>query len=87
MLNPKALANAAALLTAVAYLLFYAAGWFAPRVFVFIYNAQFFGANVAAMVPTSLPWLTFAGILVTLALTTWVFTYLFARLYNWLSEK
>ncbi len=82
MLHPKPFAHAAALLTGIVYLLFYVLGAFVPVAMVFLFNAQFLGANVARMIPTDVSFVFFLGNLVAMVVMTWVFAYLFAWLYN-----
>jgi hypothetical protein len=82
MLNHVAFASSLSLLTAALYLMFYLLGILMPTVFRFIFNAQFLGADVASLLPRELSFLTFDATLVVLVITTWVFGYLWARLYN-----
>ena len=51
MLNPRAFANSLAVLTAALYVLFPILVLVAPRVFQVLFDAQFFGANVASLFP------------------------------------
>ena len=82
MLNKVAFASALSLLTAALYLLLYLLAVLMPTVFRFIFNAQFLGADVASLLPRELSFLTFDATLVVLVITTWVFGYLWAQLYN-----
>ena len=53
MLNPIAFATSLAILAALSYLVFYVIGIVAPSgLFNFLFNAQFFGANVSSLMPT-----------------------------------
>src|SRR4029450_2947712 len=51
MLNKVALANSLAVVTAVLYVLFALLAMIAPRAFQVLFDAQFFGANVASPSP------------------------------------
>jgi hypothetical protein len=55
MLNPLAFANSLAILTAVLYVLFAILALVAPRLFQVLFDAQFFGANVASLFPKVQP--------------------------------
>ena len=82
MLNRLAFANSLAVLTAALYVLFAILALVAPRVFQILFDAQFFGANVASLFPKVRPSL---ASLVTLALMigmSWVVGYAWAWLYN-----
>ena len=86
MLNEAALANSLAVLMAVFYLAFYLISLVAPNAFVFLYNAQFFGANVAPLLPRfSLANLT--ETLAVLVIFGWIMGYAWAWLYNWFAKK
>jgi 2TM family of unknown function (DUF5676) len=82
VLNKLAFANSLAVLTAVLYVLFAILALVAPRVFQILFDAQFFGANVASLFPKVQP---SAASLVTLVLMigmSWVVGYAWAWLYN-----
>lgn len=82
MLNPCAFASSLALLTAAFYVLFALLALVAPRVFQILFDAQFFGANVASLFPKVQP---SAASLVTLVLMigmAWIAGYAWAWLYN-----
>ncbi len=82
MLNQLAFANSLAVLTAVLYVLFAMLALVAPRLFQILFDAQFFGANVASLFPKVQP---SAASLVTLVLMigmSWVVGYAWAWLYN-----
>ena len=55
MLNKLAFANSLAVLTAAVYILFAILALVAPRVFQILFDAQFFGANVASLFPKVQP--------------------------------
>ena len=82
MLNQLAFANSLAVVTAVLYVLFAILALVAPGVFQILFDAQFFGANVASLFPKVQP---SAASLVTLVLMigmAWVLGYGWAWLYN-----
>lgn len=82
MLNKCAFANSLAVITAALYVLFAILALLAPRVFQILFDAQFFGANVASLFPKVQP---SAASLVTLVLMigmSWVVGYAWASLYN-----
>ena len=82
MLNKLAFATSLAVLTAAIYVLFAILALVSPRAFQLLFNAQFFGANVASLVPRVRP---SVGSLVTLVIVVgmaWVMGYAWAWLYN-----
>jgi hypothetical protein len=86
-IQPFAFANALALTSvalAVVLLILHA---LAPSVFVFIFNAQFFGANVASLLrPTPSPWITVAELMAFVG-GAWAFGLLGAIIYNALVKR
>ncbi len=82
MLNQKAFANSLGVLSGLAYLVFFVLSLFWPNFFKLIFNAQFFGADVASLLPQSV---SVSSGLLTLAgavLVGWSFGYVWAWLYN-----
>jgi hypothetical protein len=82
MLNKLVFANSLAVLTAALYVLLAVLALVAPRVFQILFDAQFFGANVASLFPKVQP---SAASLITLVLMigmSWVVGYAWAWLYN-----
>ena len=82
MLNRLAFANSLAVLSAVLYLFFAIVALLSTRAFSILFDAQFFGANVASLFPKVQP---SAASLVTLVLMigmSWVVGYAWAWLYN-----
>ena len=82
MLNPRAFANSLAVLTAALYVLFAVLALVAPRVFQILFDAQFFGANVASLLPKVRPSLASLVTLVLMIGMSWVVGYAWAWLYN-----
>ena len=87
MLDKFAFANSLAVLTVVVYVIFAILELVAPRVFQVLFDAQFFGANVASLFPKVRP---SAASLVTFVLMVgmaWVMGYAWASLYNWFAKR
>jgi uncharacterized protein DUF5676 len=82
MLNKLALANSLAVLTAALYVLFAILELVAPRVFQVLFDAQFFGANVASLFPKVQPSAASVVTLVLMIGMSWIAGYAWAWLYN-----
>lgn len=82
MLNPLAFANSLAVLTATLYVLFAVLALIAPRLFQILFDAQFFGANVASLFPKVQPSTASLVTLVVMIGMSWVAGYAWAWLYN-----
>ena len=82
MLNRFAFANSLAVLTAALYVLFAILALVAPRVFQILFDAQFFGANVASLFPKVQPSAASLVTLVLMIVMSWVLGYAWAALYN-----
>jgi hypothetical protein len=81
-IRPLAFANALALTTAVLAIVLLVLRAVAPSVFVFVFNAQFFGADVASLLPNQADTLKLAGELAAFVGGAWGFGLLGAVLYN-----
>ena len=82
MLHPLAFANAIAATTGALTLFLLALRWLVPSVFTFFFNAQFFGADVASLLPAEVSvWKLIAEVAALLA-GAWGIGYLWAVLYN-----
>jgi len=86
-LNKVAFATALAILSGVFYLLLYVLAVVWREAFRFLFNAQFFGADVASLLPRELSYAGFIGTLITVIVTGWVFGYAWAWLYNQLARQ
>ena len=86
MLNRIALATSLAILSGLIYLLFYLLAVVWRDGFRFLFNAQFFGADIASLLPRELSYITFVGTGVVVIVSGWVFGYCWAWLYNQLSR-
>ena len=86
MISPFAFGTSLALLTAVLFLLFLGLDLVAPGVFRFLFNAQFFGADVASLVPQRAPFGAVVGTFAALLISAWVLGYAWAWLYNQLRK-
>jgi hypothetical protein len=86
MLRETAFANSIAIVTILFFLVFYLGSLLAPNVFRFLRNAQFLGADIDQFTPKRFSFNTLVGILLTLFVTSWIFGYAWAWLYNWLAR-
>jgi len=82
MLSEFAFANSIALVTTLFFLVFYVGSIIVPNSFRFLRNAQFLGADIDQFTPKKFTLRALAGISLTLFITSWVFGYLLAWLYN-----
>jgi hypothetical protein len=82
MLNQLALANSLAVVTAALYVLFAVIALVSPSAFQLLFNAQFFGADVASLFPKVGPSAPALVTLVILVAMAWVMGYAWAWLYN-----
>ena len=82
MIKPLAFANAIAATTAALTVFLLALRLAAPPLFAFVFNAQFFGADVASLLPTEPQIAKFLGEFVALLAGAWGIGYLWATLYN-----
>jgi hypothetical protein len=81
-IRPLAFANALALTTAVLAVTLLLLRALTPDAFIFIFNAQFFGADVASLLPHDPSPLRLAGELAAFVGGAWGFGLLGAVLYN-----
>jgi len=81
-IRPLAFANTLALATAALVLALTLLRVLAPAAFVFIFNAQFFGADVASLLPKDINLLKMAGEFLALVVGAWGFGFLGALIYN-----
>ena len=82
MLNKLAFANSLAVLSAVVYVFFAIVGLISTRAFSILFDAQFFGANVASLFPKVQPSAASLATLVLMIGMAWVLGYAWAWLYN-----
>ena len=82
MLNKMAFANSLAVLTAGLYLVFALVAAVSPRLFQMLFDAQFFGANVASLFPKVAPSAASVVTFVLMIGMAWVLGYAWAWLYN-----
>jgi len=82
MLNKLAFANSIALVVIVLYVVLYLIASFAPTLFSLFFNAQFFGADIASLIPEDFSLSSFAGALISITIMSWVMGYLWALFYN-----
>jgi hypothetical protein len=81
-IRPLAFANALAITTAILATLLLALRLFAPRFFVFVFNAQFFGADVAMLLPDQIQGATLIAEFAAFVGGAWGFGLVGALLYN-----
>ncbi len=86
MFKPMALAHSMAALVAFFFVVLYVLETVAPALFAFIFNAQFYGADIARLVP-AMSFGDWLGVAVVSAATAWVMGYAWAWLYNWFAKK
>jgi hypothetical protein len=82
-IRPLAFANALALTTALLGILLIVLRLFAPAMFVLVFNAQFFGADVAMLLPVQLHVVRVIVEFLALVGGAWSFGLIGAVLYNW----
>lgn len=70
-----------ALVTGLVYVVFYILMVAAPGAFEFLWNAQFMGADMAALV-SGVSFGTFLGVLITMLVMGWIMGWLIAHFYN-----
>ena len=81
MLNKVAFATSLALLTAGICLVFALLNHVAPAMFQLVFNAQFFGADMASLFP-KMRSTAFVVSFIIIVVTAWGCGYVWARLYN-----
>lgn len=86
MLNSIAFATSLATISGALYVVLYILAIVWPGGFRFFFNAQFFGADVASLLPRELSYAGFTGTLVSIIAGVWVVAYAWAWLYNRLSK-
>ena len=82
MLNRLAFASSLAVLTAALYVLFGVLALVSPRAFQLLFNSQFFGADVASLLPKARPSAVSLVTFVVVVGMSWVMGYVWAWLYN-----
>ncbi|OGZ12251.1 MAG: hypothetical protein A3D67_04610 [Candidatus Lloydbacteria bacterium RIFCSPHIGHO2_02_FULL_51_22] len=86
MFKPIALAHSFAALVAVFFVVLYALQVTVPGLFKLIFNAQFYGADIAKLVP-KMAFGDWVQILVVSVVTAWVMGYVWGWLYNHFAKK
>jgi hypothetical protein len=86
MLKPVAFANAIAVTTAALTVFLWALRFLLPSVFTFFFNAQFFGADVASLLPKDANALLMLAEFVALLAGAWGIGFMWAALYNRLAK-
>jgi hypothetical protein len=86
MLRPIAFANAIAVTTAALTIFLWALRFLLPSFFTFFFNAQFFGADVASLLPKDVSPLLMLAEFVALLAGAWGIGFMWATLYNHLAK-
>ena len=82
MLNRLAFASSLAVLTAALYVLFGVLALVSPRAFQLLFNSQFFGADVASLLPKARPSVVSLVTFVVVVGMSWVMGYVWTWPYN-----
>jgi len=82
MLKPVAFANAVAVTTAALTVFLWALRFVLPSFFTFFFNAQFFGADVASLLPKDVSLLLMLAEFAALLAGAWGIGFVWAFLYN-----
>ena len=82
MIRPIAFANALTITAAGLVAFLVALRLLAPAFFVYFFNAQFFGANVASLLPAEPRFVSLAADLLALLAGAWLFGFFWALFYN-----
>jgi hypothetical protein len=82
MLKPIAFANAIAVTTAVLTVFLWAMRFLLPSFFTFFFNAQFFGADVASLLPRDTNLLLMLAEFAALLAGAWGIGFVWSTLYN-----
>lgn len=82
MLKPIPFANAIAVTTATLAVFLFVLRALSPPFFIFFFNAQFFGADVASLLPKASNPLLVLAELVALLAGAWAIGFVWATLYN-----
>lgn len=85
-MNTVAFSTSLAVLAAAMHLLFALIAILSPKVFQVVFNAQFFGADVASLLPRVMPYEGFILSFVVLVVSAWLIGYAWAWLYNRLAK-
>ena len=86
MLKPIAFANAITVTTAALAVFLWALRFLLPSFFIFFFNAQFFGADVASLLPKDVSLLLMLAEFVALLAGAWGIGFVWASLYNRLAK-
>ena len=76
-------ANSLAAATGLFALALFALRFVAPRLFAIVFNSQFFGADVASLLPEDMKASSLFAAFGVVVGTAWLFGLIWAVLYNW----
>lgn len=82
MLRPIPFANALTITATGLFVFLLALREIAPVFFVYFFNAQFFGADVASLLPARSSFSRLLADLLIMLIGAWLFGYVWAMLYN-----
>jgi 2TM family of unknown function (DUF5676) len=86
MWKPVPFATSLSIISGALYLVLYVLAFLWPQGFRFLFNAQFFGADVASLLPREFSYADFVGTLIAVVVSVWVVAYAWAALYNRLAR-
>ncbi len=86
MLNKLAFANVLTVIVVILYLTLYSIRAVSPKVFEFFFNALYGGINVSVLLPRDFSLYNLIVTMAVIAAFNWIFTYLWAWLYNHLAK-
>ena len=75
-------ANSLAGATAIFAIVLFGSRYVAPRFFAFVFNSQFFGADVASLLPPDMKVSSIIAAFAVVVITAWIFGFIWAVLYN-----
>ncbi len=78
-----AFANSLAAATGLFALALFALRFITPGLFALIFNSQFFGADVASLLPAHTSVVSVFAAFVIVVITAWIFGLIWAIFYNW----
>jgi 2TM family of unknown function (DUF5676) len=87
MLNPVAFASSLTVLTGAFYLLLYLLAVVWREAFRFLFNAQFFGADVASLLRRDQSVGEFVSTLLAIIVFVWLFGYAWGGVYKRLAQR
>ncbi len=81
-MRPVPFANSLAVASGVFAIVLFLLRFVAPRLFVLVFNSQFFSADVASLLPSDTGLSALLAALSVVVITSWIFGLVWASLYN-----